>query len=152
MASPEAPHDGTATRVRQRRRTRAAIVSAAAELLRSGATPSVGQVAEAADVSRRTVSQYFPTLEQLLVDATLGLLDQTAVDAAIKAADPRDDAAVRVVAMITALGALATEQMSLGRQLVRLTGETPAEPPEATRRGYRRVAWIESALEPCDHA
>ena len=42
-------------RARQRRRTRAAIVQAAAELLRSGAEPSVGEIADPADVSRRTV-------------------------------------------------------------------------------------------------
>jgi AcrR family transcriptional regulator len=57
---------------RQRRRTRAAIVAGAAELLQSGVTPSVGEIADAADVSRRTVYTYFPTLEQLLLDATLG--------------------------------------------------------------------------------
>jgi len=74
-------------RFRQRRRTRAAIVAATTELLRSGATPSVGEIADAADVSRRTVYSYFPTLEQLLLDATLGMLSQTAVDDAIDAAD-----------------------------------------------------------------
>ncbi|HEY2331461.1 MAG TPA: helix-turn-helix domain-containing protein, partial [Acidimicrobiales bacterium] len=52
-------------RFRQRRRTRAAIVDAASELLRTGVTPSVGDVAEAADVSRRTVYLHFPTIEQL---------------------------------------------------------------------------------------
>ena len=78
-------------RFRQRRRTRAAIVAAATQLLRSGRTPSVNDVAEAADVSRRTVYQYFPTLEQLLIDATLGMLAQTAVDEAIDAADAGGD-------------------------------------------------------------
>ena len=51
-------------RVRQRRRTRAAIVNAAAELLRQGQiAPGVNEIAEAADVSRRTIYQYFPTLD-----------------------------------------------------------------------------------------
>ena len=54
-----------AGRFRQRRRTRAAIVAATAELVQAGATPSVGEIADAADVSRRTVYTYFPTLEQL---------------------------------------------------------------------------------------
>ena len=54
-------------RYRQKRRTRAAIVAATSELLRSGVTPSVGEIADAADVSRRTVYSYFPTLEQLLL-------------------------------------------------------------------------------------
>src|SRR6478736_7420584 len=89
-------------RARQRRRTRAAIVQAAADLLRSGVTPSVGDVAEAADVSRRTVYLYFPNLDQLLLDATLGLLSQSAVDEAIDAADGDGDATERVTAMIRA--------------------------------------------------
>ena len=42
-------------RAAQRRRTRKVIVAAAAELLAQGKTPSVAEVAEAAEVSRRTV-------------------------------------------------------------------------------------------------
>src|SRR5689334_6692937 len=90
-------------RFRQRRRTRNAIVAAAAELIGQGQTPSVNDVAEAADVSRRTVYLHFPTIEQLLLDATLGMLSQTEVDEAIDAADTGDDATERVAAMIRAL-------------------------------------------------
>src|SRR4051812_5923811 len=151
-----APQDETG-RFRQRRRTRAAIVAAAADLLREGRTPSVNDVAEAADVSRRTVYLHFPTVEQLLLDATLGMLSQTAVDEAIEAADTDGDPAERVAAMIRALYAQSAETLSLGRSLLRLTvapdestvgesGETGS--PSSPRRGYRRVAWIERALEP----
>jgi AcrR family transcriptional regulator len=136
-------------RARQRRRTRAAIVDAAAELLRSGSTPSASDIAEAADVSRRTLYLHFPNVEQLLLDATLGLLSQTAVDAAIDAADAGGDAHERVAAMIRALFAASAETLSLGRSLLRLTVTDPVDPdPSAPRRGYRRVAWIERALEP----
>lgn len=142
-------------RFRQRRRTRAAIVAAAAELVRSGETPSVGQVAEAADVSRRTVYQYFPTLEQLVLDATLGTLDQSAVDDAIDAADGDGDSdgegevEARVTAMIEALCRISAEQLPMGRRLIKLTVDAPAAADAAAPvRGYRRVAWIERALEP----
>src|SRR5512142_2969618 len=54
-----------------KRRTRKAIVDATAALLARGITPSMGEVADAAEVSRRTVYLYFSTLEQLLVDASL---------------------------------------------------------------------------------
>jgi AcrR family transcriptional regulator len=143
-----APQEETG-RFRQRRRTRAAIVAAAADLLRAGQTPSVNDVAEAADVSRRTVYLYFPTLEQLLIDATLGMLSQAAVDEAIEAADTGGDAADRVAAMIRALSSMSTETLALGRSLIRLT-VAPAEGVDgpSPRRGYRRVAWIERALEP----
>jgi AcrR family transcriptional regulator len=136
-------------RYRQRRRTRAAIVAATTELLRSGTTPSVGEIADAADVSRRTVYAYFPTLEQLLLDATLGLLSQSAVDDAIDAADTGDDATERVAAMIRALSAVSTETLPLGRSLLRLTVDAP-RPADAAApvRGYRRISWIERALEP----
>src|SRR6476660_10069917 len=68
----------------QRRRTRKAIVDATAELLATGSTPTVAEIADAAEVSRRTVYLYFPTLEQLLIDATLGALSQTEVDQVIE--------------------------------------------------------------------
>jgi AcrR family transcriptional regulator len=138
-------------RYRQRRRTRTAIVEAAANLLRSGVTPSVAEVADAADVSRRTVYLYFPTIEQLLADATVGLLSQGAIDAAIEAADTGDDPSERVAAMIRAIYAEADDTLPLGRSLIRLTVEAPAAPePDgaAPRRGYRRIGWIERALEP----
>ena len=123
-------------RFRQRRRTRSAIVNAAAELLRSGrATPGVNEIAEAADVSRRTVYQYFPTVEQLLLDATLGLLSQAAVDNAIGQADPGGDALDRVSAMIRALVSLSSQTMPLGRSLIRLTIDTPAENTGQPKRG-----------------
>ena len=137
-------------RYRQRRRTRSAIVNAAAELLRSGTTaPGVNEIADAADVSRRTVYQYFPTVEQLLLDATLGLLSQAAVDDAIDRADPGgDDAPSRVSAMIRALTDMSSQTMPLGRSLIRLTVDAPTESTGQPKRGYRRVDWIEAAIEP----
>jgi len=141
--------DDETGRFKQRRRTRAAIVAAAADLLRSGETPSVNEIAEAADVSRRTVYQYFPTIEQLLLDATLGELSQSAVDEAIDAADTAGDARERVAAMVRALGELSSETMPMGRNLIRLTvAAQPADDAPTPRRGYRRVGWIERALEP----
>ena len=135
-------------RFRQRRRTRAAIVAATAELLQAGATPSVGEIADAADVSRRTVYTYFPTLEQLLLDATLGLLSQSAVDDANDAADGEGDPVERVEAMIRAFASISAETLPLGRSLIRLTIDAPRDDPSAPKRGYRRVGWIERALEP----
>jgi AcrR family transcriptional regulator len=137
-------------RYRQRRRTRAAIVEAAARLLQAGATPSVSDIAEAADVSRRTVYLYFPTLEQLLIDATVGALSSTvAVDTALDAADDGGaDAQTRVVAMIDAMATQSAETLPLGRSLVKLTIDTPPAAPGVPKRGYRRVGWIERATEP----
>ena len=46
-------------RVAQRNRTRRAIVEAAKKLMESGASPSMAEIAEAAEVSRRTLYMYF---------------------------------------------------------------------------------------------
>ena len=136
-------------RYKQRRRTRAAIVAAAMRILKSGITPSVLQIAEAAEVSRRTVYLHFPTLEQLLLDARLGLLSETTVDSAIEAADQGDDAEARVAAMISAISTMARQTLPLGRSLIHLTVDTPEAREEGVpRRGYRRIAWIEKALAP----
>src|SRR5919199_875057 len=85
-----ATREDDAGRVRQRRRTRAAIVTATADLLAAGRTPSIAEIADAADVSRRTVYEYFPTVEQLLLDATVGLISEAAVDEAFAAASEED--------------------------------------------------------------
>ncbi|GAA3620943.1 TetR/AcrR family transcriptional regulator [Microlunatus ginsengisoli] len=138
----------SAGRVRQRRRTRAAIVRAAEDLIAAGQTPTVNEVADAAEVSRRTVYQYFPTLEQLLIDATLGLLTQTEVDEAIERADVSENPSERVEAMIRALHHSTADTLPLGRSLLRLTLTASPEETAGPRRGYRRIAWIERAVEP----
>jgi AcrR family transcriptional regulator len=136
-------------RFRQRRRTRESIVAATMGLLRSGATPSVAEIATAADMSRRTIYLHFPTLEQLLVDATLGMLSEHAIEEAIDAADVGDEAEARVAAMITAIGAQSSETLPLGRSLIRLTIDVDDGPQSGVpRRGYRRIAWIERAIRP----
>jgi AcrR family transcriptional regulator len=132
-------------RARQRRRTRRAIVEAAAGLLEQGRTPSVAEVAEAAEVSRRTVYLYFPTVEHLLADAALEASRAHVEPELETSGDPaeRVEALVRVVQK----GFAETEQ--LGRTIIRATvGATTASTPDQPRRGYRRVEWIEGALEP----
>jgi AcrR family transcriptional regulator len=52
-------------RANQKERTRAAIVEAAAALVREGKAPSLGEAAKAAKVSRATAYRYFPTPESL---------------------------------------------------------------------------------------
>jgi AcrR family transcriptional regulator len=132
-------------RERQRRRTRRAIVAAAVELLGRGESPSVAEIAEAADVSRRTVYLYFPTLEHLLADAALEAARAT-VEPSF---DASDDVSARVEGLVRATQQGFAETEQLGRTIIRLTvGAGRAPQGAAPRRGYRRVEWIENALAP----
>ena len=134
----------------QRRRTRKAIVDATARLIEQGQTPTVADIADAADVSRRTVYLYFPTLEQLLIDATLGALSQANVDRVLELPELSDDVGARVEAVARALQSMSPDIERLGRTLIRLTVESggAGDGDVPVLRGYRRVEWIERALAP----
>lgn len=143
----------TAERPAQRRRTRKAIVDATIALLARGTTPSVTDVAAAADVSRRTIYLYFPKFDQLLLDATVGALSQVPVDRAIDAAgEDDDDTEARVERLVRALHDVSPHAERLGRSLIRLTvdgaPDAHARETAAPLRGYRRIEWIESATAP----
>lgn len=132
-------------RAAQRRRTRKAIVDATAGLLAAGADPSIADIAAAADVSRRTIYMYFPTLDQLLLDATAGAMN-TEVDAAL-AATPETDPRVRTEILVNTLCDTIGTSLPLGRKLIKLTVDAPPA-HGAPKRGYRRVRWIEQAVGP----
>lgn len=130
-------------RERQRRRTRRAIVTAAAELLAKGESPSMAEVADAADVAKRTVYTYFATIDHLLADAALELSRHTVEPTFDSSTDPTK----RLEAFVRGMTRSAAETEELGRTIIRLT---LGAPPDAgtPRRGYRRVEWVERALEP----
>jgi AcrR family transcriptional regulator len=132
-------------RAAQRRRTRKAIVDATARLLMAGADPSISDIAAAADVSRRTIYTYFPTLDQLLLDAAMGAMDMD-VDDALNAAGQHDVRA-RITAMVAVLTRGMAETLPAGRKMIKLTIDAPPDRASA-KRGYRRIAWIEDAIEP----
>src|SRR3954447_14794847 len=96
---PETAAARGAGRDAQRRRTRQAIVDAAQRLLQEGRTPSVDDIADAAEVSRRTIYMYFPALDQLLLDAAVGLMTMDGVEAALDTMAADEDAPERVDAL-----------------------------------------------------
>lgn len=152
MATTKSVVKASEGRVAQRRRTRRAIVDAAAKLLADGKSPTVADVAQAADVSRRTVYMYFPTLEQLLVDAALGSISRDTVDAALDALDAKGVVNVeqRVDTLARAMQSLSIQTEQQGRTIMRLTADGNRSGGEhaTPRRGYRRVEWVERALAP----
>ena len=132
-------------RAAQRRRTRKAIVEAAGRLLAAGTDPSINDIAAAADVSRRTIYTYFPTLDQLLLDAAIGAMNVN-VEAAMDATGELD-ARARIAALIGVLSDGMADTLPLGRKLIKLTVDAPPA-DGGPKRGYRRITWIERALEP----
>ena len=58
-------------RIKQKLRTRKALVSAAWDLLRKGQQPTIEEVADKAMISRATAYRYFPNRERLLIEAVL---------------------------------------------------------------------------------
>jgi AcrR family transcriptional regulator len=71
----EAAISRTGGRVNQKERTRAAIVTAAREVIASGGDVAMPQVAARALVSEATAYRYFPDLASLLREALVGIWD-----------------------------------------------------------------------------
>jgi AcrR family transcriptional regulator len=141
-------------RDKQKRRTRAAVLLAARELIRQGKVPSVAEAADAADVSRRTAYRYFPTQEQLLTEAQLEG-ERPVFERVFESAELAHDVQARLDALVRVMYAELQATEPLMRTMIRLTvdrsrDERNAEAAEAQppRRGYRRIDYIETALAP----
>lgn len=142
-------------RIRQKGRTRSALLNAAVRLITGGSQPSVAEVADAAEVSRRTAYRYFPTQEQMLVEAALegvrGIMSNAIQGVGAMRRDVADIEA-RLDRAVRALQKSAVANEHLLRAMIRLTVSTPAASSfgnsEMPKRGYRRIEWIALALAP----
>lgn len=141
-------HDGYARgRTRQKLRTRAALLSAARELVAQGRSPTVTEVAEAATVARATAYRYFPTQEALLAEIPLDE-DAPTVKSLFGSeapADPEDRAAL----VQNALYDLARDHEAGFRVFLRgsITRALEASGSDPLR-GARRATLLAAALEP----
>lgn len=136
-------------RVNQKRRTRAALVQAARELVERGRTPTIGDVADEALVSRATAYRYFPSQEHLLLDVVLERsIDE--IDRAVAATAGSADAATRVDGLVSAIQDEIAANEAGFRRLLQLSIAQSAsdQPTVASIRGERRLQWIKQALEP----
>jgi AcrR family transcriptional regulator len=135
------------TREKQKARTRRDLVAAAQALLEQGRTPTVTEVADAAEVSRRTAYRYFPTGEQLMVEA---LLEGARVDVErdIDAGSSDDPIDTRVDRLVAALHDLTVTKEHLLRQMIRFTIDRDQIEPGVPPRPSRRLDYVEQALAP----
>ena len=131
-------------RTRQKQRTRDALVTAARELVASGVTPTVEQAAAAAGVSRAAAYRYFPNRWALLAAAH----PETGARSLLPA-DPPDDPAARLDAVIRAFTRLIVRTEDQQRTMLRLSLDAdPAGRAALPLRQGRAVGWIEEALAP----
>jgi AcrR family transcriptional regulator len=131
-------------RTRQKARTRAALVTAARELLREGVTPTVEEAAERAGISRTTAYRYFAN-QRALVIASYPELDAPS----LLPEDAPDDVVARLEIVTAAFLRLTLAYEHEARAMLRLSLESP--PPareELPLRQGRAIAWFEDALAP----
>ncbi len=143
------PHD---LRANQKERTRAAIVEAAAHLLRSGVEPTVATAAEAAKVSRATAYRYFPTPESLQLEVAGVTPAYAGVEALVQELEG-DDVEARLLRFVarfnaTTFGEEARMRMALKVYLdTWFAGRADGDHAPPVREG-RRMRWLERVLEP----
>ena len=130
-------------RVNQKRRTHAAIVKAAADLMLTGGEVTMPEVAKAALVSEATAYRYFPDLASLLAEAMADTLPDPA-EAFAGVADSADPVE-RVAAAAAHLARLVLARAGAVRAMI---AATIVRPESATRRPGLRFALIEQALQP----
>lgn len=139
-------------RTNQKRRTRAALVKAALELLRAGSSPTVSEVAYAALVSPATAYRYFPSALALWT-AVLAEIGSPSMDD-VFANVPTDDPEARVEALIRAVGFRMFDDEALWRTAARLLHHRLPTPGGEDDRipipTGKRLRWIEHALGPLE--
>lgn len=131
----------------QKRRTRRALVETAGRLIAAGGRPSVAEVAEAAEISTRTAYRYFPSVEQLMVEAALEATRQN-MELSIEAGRPDEPVSERVERLVDALAQMTVANEDLLRQVIKFTVDRDPIEPGVPPRPARRLEYVERALTP----
>jgi AcrR family transcriptional regulator len=142
-------------RANQKARTRAAIIRAAQELRREGATPTVADAAERAQVSRATAYRYFPTQEAMLVELEEVSPGVVPVEEMLGALST-DDVEERLLRLLETFGPIVLAEETQLRRALRVYQDTwlrerrngGAGAP--TVREGRRTRWLDEVLEPLE--
>ena len=144
----------TGGRSNQKLRTRAALLRAAADLVREGAEPSIPDAAERALVSVATAYRYFSSAEALWWEATEVAFESEAIvaDATRQAAEAGPDVQTRLRALATSMGYRMLDDQVPYRRFVKHAIEHSLDPNRSTDDGPvrqgRRTAMIDTVLAP----
>jgi AcrR family transcriptional regulator len=138
-----ATSQGGTGRVNQKRRTRAAIVQAASELIHTGRDVTMPEIARAALVSEATAYRYFPDLASLLREAMSNQLPDPA-EALAPVADSADPVE-RVAVATEYLLRLVLARQGAVRAMI---AATVTRPGGAVSRPGLRFGLIDHALAP----
>lgn len=130
-------------RVRQKRRTRDALVTAARQLVAEGDTPTVESAAERAGVSRTTAYRYFQSQAALLATAHPEIVTTTLLPAPAPA-----DVAERVEIVVARVTDMVVDTEPQQRTMLRLSLEPGDSQRELLLRQGRVIGWLEDALAP----
>ncbi len=125
----------------RQRRTRAALVQAAAQIAAEGGSPTVSEAADRAGVGRATAYRYFATNDLLMTEGVLDQIAQRSVAVSLpKGAATPEDAAEALVDRVLRF---VLENRKLFRQLVKLSVDALGQ-----KRGGRRLVWAREVLVP----
>jgi AcrR family transcriptional regulator len=131
-------------RAEQKARTKAALISAARDLLAQGPTPTVEEAAAAANISRATAYRYFPN-QRALLTATFPDLGRDSLLGESPPEDPKE----RLEVVVDAITRQVLDHEPALRSMLRLSLEPdPAARGELPFRKGRRIVWISEALAP----
>jgi AcrR family transcriptional regulator len=137
----------TGGRTNQKLRTHLALVEAAAQLVREGKTFTVAEAADRARVGRTTAYRYFPSVETLVVHASLYAVTEVEKQSIGAALESKTSADNRLRAVIEASDQSIADHEYLYRTMLRisLNAET-SEEGELPRRSNVRKEVLDSAI------
>lgn len=136
----------TGGRVAQKRRTRRALLDAAARLINDEHDPTIEDVAEAAGVSRATAYRYFSSVESLI--AEVELLEGTEDPKTVIDREAGDDLYRRVEIAVTHPNKkLLDNEVALHVMARNLADRWLNGGDERVPRQGERFAWIDAALD-----
>lgn len=144
---------GKAIRPNQRRRTRKDLLEAANRLMKQGRQPTLEDVAVEALISRATAYRYFPSIEALLLEASMDIEIPGAED--LFRYDRSVDPAARVERVDQVLHDMILANEAPLRLMLAQSIERRAkavDDSELPARQNRRTPLIEAALEPARSA